>query len=55
MKSLGKSASAFGKDWLGPNFDQVKRAAYSLAETNSLKHPWDGEKKISESNGFAHL
>jgi hypothetical protein len=28
------------------------RAAYSLAEANSLKHPWDGEKKIAIVDWF---
>jgi hypothetical protein len=31
---------------LGQTADQVRRATYSLAEANSLKHPWDCEKKI---------
>jgi hypothetical protein len=32
--------------------DQVMRAAYSLQEANSLKYPWDGEKKISGVDWF---
>jgi hypothetical protein len=32
--------------------DQVRRVAYSLAEANSLKHPWDCEKTISGVDWF---
>jgi hypothetical protein len=32
---------------LGQTADQVRRAAYSLAEGNSLKHPWGDEKKVA--------
>jgi hypothetical protein len=37
---------------LGQTADQVRRAAYSLAEANSLKYPWDGEKKIAGVDSF---
>jgi hypothetical protein len=37
---------------LGQTTDQVRRAAYSLAEANSLKHPWDGENKIAGVDWF---
>jgi hypothetical protein len=37
---------------LGQTADQVRRVAYSLAEANSLKHPWDGEKKIAGVDWF---
>jgi hypothetical protein len=40
---------------LGQTVDQVRRAAYSLAEAKSLKHPWDGEKKISGVDWFHAL
>jgi hypothetical protein len=32
--------------------DKVMRTAYSLVEANSLKHPWDGEKKIAGFDWF---
>jgi hypothetical protein len=37
---------------LGQTADQVRRAAYSLEEANSLKHPWNGEKKIAGVDWF---
>jgi hypothetical protein len=37
---------------LGQTADQVRRAAYSLAEANSLKHSLDGEKKIAGVDWF---
>jgi hypothetical protein len=40
------------RNGMGQTADQVRRSAYSLAETNSLKHPWDGEKKITGVDCF---